>query len=297
MEGWAGWIPAYAGMTGRMAGMMMQWSGMVGMTVETMGVRRGQGVGSGRDAGQDYLEQPAHAGRPGSGGDRHGGAGARRCVTRRRHRRVVGPLAVRHQLRGARTIMTRCPCRYGAGYVMIRRLLRGTGATLPQRPGRGARTVMLRRRRRRDGGSAMTRRPLREAGATLPRRPMRGTRTVMTRRPGRGGEGYVITRCPQGGTQTAMSRCRRCGGRSAMTRCPRRVRGRPTIGGRHDGGASGSLPGGARCSRIVLHLPLPNDRSYWPGVGGWQRPWGGGPHPPAPSPTFGEGGRRRGLRG
>ena len=188
------WIPAFAGMTVETAG----------MTVETMGVRVDQGVGSGSETD---LEQPAHAGRQGSGGDRHKRAGARRCVARRRHRRRVGPLAVRHQLRGARTAMTRRPRHGDEGYVMARRLWGG------------ARTVRPRRGLR-DEGSVLTRRLL--------------------------------------------------------------VRGCPTTGDRHDG-ASDSLPGGARCSRMVLHLPLPN-------VGSYRREWGkdngvgsvgGIPHPPA----------------
>ena len=199
------------------------------------GLRVGAVVGSGSET---YPEQPAHAGRQGSGGNRHIRAGARRCVTRRRHRRVVGPIVVRHQLRGARTAMTRRPRRRGEtggeGYVMARRLWGG------------ARTVMPHCARRRDGGSLMTRRPcVPSAGPVVVRRWRHGARTVMTRQPHRRGEGMVMTR--------------RHG-----------VRGRATAGGRHDG-ASASLPGAARCSRIVLHLPLPNVRSYWAGVGERQR--------------------------
>ena len=194
------------------------------------GLRVGAVVGSGSET---YPEQPAHAGRQGSGGNRHIRAGARRCVTRRRHRRVVGPLAVRHQLRGARTAMTRRPRRGDEGYVMARRLWGG------------ARTVMPRRTLC-DGGSTMTRRPcVPGAGPVVVQRVRHGARTFMTRQPRRRGDGMVMTR--------------RHG-----------VRGRATAGGRHDG-ASDSLPGGARCSRMVLHLPLPNVRSYWAGVGGRQR--------------------------
>ena len=57
-----------------------------------MGVRVGQGVGSGRGAGQDYLAQPAQAGRRGDGGDCH----------------------------GTRTMLTRRPGRSGRGYVGTR---------------------------------------------------------------------------------------------------------------------------------------------------------------------------------
>ena len=220
---------------------------------ELAGLRGDKGVGSGSET---YPEQPAHAGRQRSGGDRHIRAGARRCVTRRRHRRVVGPIVVRHQLRGARTAVTRRPRRGGEGYVMARRLWGG------------ARTVMPHCARRR-GARGVAHDP-----APLAR-------------------GYVSTRCPRGGARTVMVRwtaqrgvahgalvCRardRSHGRR-MTRQPRRrgegmvmtrrhgVRGRATAGGRHDG-ASDSLPGAARCSRIVLHLPLPNVRSYWAGVG------------------------------
>ena len=71
------WIPAFAGMTGETAGMM----------VETVGVRVDQGAGIGRDAGQDSLAQPAQAGRHGHGGDR----------------------------RGTQTVMTRRPRRNGEG--------------------------------------------------------------------------------------------------------------------------------------------------------------------------------------
>ena len=160
---------------------------------ELAGLRGDKGVGSGSET---YPEQPAHAGRQRSSGDRHIRAGARRCVTRRRHRRVVGPIVVRHQLRGARTAVTRRHGVPGAGPVVVQRV-------------------------------------------------RHGTRTFMTRQPRRRGEGMVMTR--------------RHG-----------VRSRATAGGRHDG-ASASLPGAARCSRIVLHLPLPNVRSYWAGVGGRQR--------------------------
>ena len=45
--------------------------------------------------------------------------------------------------------------------------------------------------------------------------------------------------------------------------------------------------GGARCSRKVLHLPIPVTRAYQRGVGERQRPGGRGcgPHPPAPLST------------
>ena len=95
------WIPASAG-----------------MAVDTMGVQVGQGVGSGRDAGQDYREQPAHAGRQGlrwrwarhSDGDdpahaRRGGEGS--AITR-------------CSQGGTQTVMTRRPGRGGQGYVSTR---------------------------------------------------------------------------------------------------------------------------------------------------------------------------------
>ena len=122
----------------------------------------------------------------------------------------------------------------------------------------GARTVMPHRARLRGEGSAMT------------RRPRHGTQTVLTRRPRRTGEGYVSTRCLRSGTQTAMPRRALGGGRSAMTRCPR-LGGYATTGGRH-AGAGASLPGGARCSRKFLHLPIPVRRAYRRGVGERQRP-------------------------
>ena len=53
------WIPAKAG-----------------MTVETIGLRIGESAGSGSDAEQDYLEQPARMSRHGGGGQRHTTAGA-----------------------------------------------------------------------------------------------------------------------------------------------------------------------------------------------------------------------------
>ena len=57
-----------------------------------------------------------------------------------------------------------------------------------------------------------------------------------------------------------------------MTRCPR-LGGYATTGGRH-AGAGASLPGGARCSRKVLHLPIPVNGAYRTGVGERQRPGG-----------------------
>ena len=83
------------------------------------------------------------------------------------------------------------------------------------------------------------------AGPIVISRWRHGARTVLTRQPRRGGEGMVRTR--------------RHG-----------VRGHTTTGGRHDG-ASDSLPGGARCSRMVLHLPLPTYRVISTGVGERQR--------------------------
>ena len=62
------------------------------MTVETVGVRVGQGAEIGRDAGQAPLAQPAQAGRRGHGGNR--------C--------------------GTQTVLTRRPGRNGEGYVSTR---------------------------------------------------------------------------------------------------------------------------------------------------------------------------------
>ena len=214
------------------------------MTVETVGVQVDRGAGIGRDAGQDCLEQPAHAGRQGSGGDR----------------------------RGTQTVLTRRPGRGGQGYVSTRC------------PKGGARTVMPRRTQRGEG-SAMT------------RRPRHGTQTVLTRRPRRTGEGYVSTRCPCGGTQTAMPRRTLGGEGSLMTWCPR-LGGYATAVGRH-AGAGASLPGGARCSRKFLHLPIPVRRAYRRGVGERQRPGGrvGRASPPGPLSTMWRGGVcRRGKR-
>ena len=59
-----------------------------------------------------------------------------------------------------------------------------------------------------------------------------------------------------------------------MTRCPR-LGGYATTGGRH-AGAGASLPGGARCSRMVLHLPLPNQGGILAGGGGKTTAWGAG---------------------
>ena len=174
----------------------------------------------------------------------------------RRLLRGARPVRDRHARRGARTIMTRRPRRGGEGYVMIRRLWGG------------ARTVMPRRTLR-DGGSLMTRRLcVPGAGPVVVRRWRHGARTAMTRQPRRGGEGMVMAR--------------------------RHGCGRPTTGGRHDG-ASDSLPGGARCSRMVLHLPLPTPGHI---VGGWGKDngLGGGwrASPPGPLSTWWRGGAQRG---
>ena len=160
-------------------------------------------------------------------------------------------------LRGTQTVLTRRPGRGGWGYVSTRC------------PGGGARTVMPRRTQR-GKGSAMTRRPLVPGvGPVVVRRWRHGAQTVLTRRPGRGGWGYVSTRCPGGGARTVMPRRTQRGKGSAMTR-------RPLVPGvgpvvvrrwRHGAQTCASLPGGARCSRIVLHLPIPVRGTYQRGVG------------------------------
>ena len=57
-----------------------------------VGVRVGESVGSGRDAGQDYLAQPALAGRRGYGGD---GCGTQTVLTRRPGRGGQGYVSTR----------------------------------------------------------------------------------------------------------------------------------------------------------------------------------------------------------
>ena len=118
------------------------------------------------------------------------------------------------------------------------------------------------RRRLRGKGSAMTRRHcVPGAGPVVVSRGRHGARTALTRQPRRGGEGMVGAR---------RHRC-----------------GHTTTGGRHDG-ASDSLPGGARCSSVVLHLPLPTSGDIG-GGGGMTTAWGAvgsGLTPPAPSPPW-----------
>ena len=247
-----------------------------------MGVRVGQGAGIGRDAGQDSLAQPAQAGRQGCGGDSHG---TQTVITRRPGRAGQGFVMTRCREGGARTVMPRRAGRRGersamtrrlwvpgAGPGVVRRRRHGTQTVLTRRPGRGGQGYVSTRCPKGGARTVMPRRTQRGEGSAMTRRPRHGTQTVLTRRPRRTGEGYVSTRCPCGGTQTAMPRRALGGGRSAMTRCPR-LGGYATTGGRH-AGAGASLPGGARCSRMDLHLPIPVRRAYRRGVGERQRPGG-----------------------
>ena len=76
-----------------------------------------------------------------------------------------------------------------------------------------------------------------------------------------------------------------------MTWCPR-LGGSATVVNRHDGTCA-SLPGGARCSRKVLHLPIPVRGTYQRGVGERQRPGGRAgwrASPPGPLSTMWRGG-------
>ena len=101
------WIPAFAGMT----------RGEAGMTVETMRVRVGQGVGSGRNAGQDFLAQSAQADRHGRGGDR---CGTQTVLARHPRRDGEGSVSTRCLQGGTQTVLTRRPRRHGEGYVSTR---------------------------------------------------------------------------------------------------------------------------------------------------------------------------------
>ena len=56
-----------------------------------------------------------------------------RAWPRWRHRRRVGPVVIRSQLRGARTTITRRPRRAGEGYVMARHLWGGARTVRPRR--------------------------------------------------------------------------------------------------------------------------------------------------------------------
>ena len=82
----------------------MHGAGVGGVSV---GVRVSQGVGSGRSARQDYLAQPAQAGRQGDGGDSH----------------------------GTQTVLTRHPGRGGRGYVGTRCPMGGARTVMPRRAG------------------------------------------------------------------------------------------------------------------------------------------------------------------
>ncbi len=153
----------------------------------------------------------------------------------------------------------------------------------------GARAVVIRRRM---GGTqtVMTRRPGRRGeGCVGTRCPRGGTLTVMTRRPHRNGAGYVITRCRRSGTQAAMPRrIRRRGAGSLMARCPL-LGGYATAVGRQDAETAPSRC--SVCARLVSHPSTSVQSGYIDGVGrGTTGGKGGfGTHPPAPSPTFGEG--------
>ena len=133
-----------------------------------LGWRVDEGVGSGRDAGQGYLEQPAHVGRQGGGGDRG----------------------------GTQTVMTRRPGRDGQGYVMTRCRRGGTQAAMPRCTLRGGKSALTRHLWVPGAGPVVVHRSLRGGGSLMTRCAQGGTQTVLTRRPGRNGEGYVSTRCP-----------------------------------------------------------------------------------------------------
>ena len=83
------------------------------------GVRVGQGVGSGRDAGQDSLAQPAQAGRQGNGGD---GRGTQTVMTRRPRRTGEGSAMTRCPRKAALRPVTDpgAPAVSGRGYVSTR---------------------------------------------------------------------------------------------------------------------------------------------------------------------------------
>ena len=118
-----------------------------------VGLRVGESAGSGRDVGQDSLEQPAHAGRHGGGGQRHTWAGACRAtgsVAWRRHGRGAGPMVVRRLGQGC-----------GARSDVIRRQGHGHGH------GRGAGPDVVPRLRLRLPGRATARG--RHRGARVPR--------------------------------------------------------------------------------------------------------------------------------
>ena len=111
------------------------------MTVETMGVRVGQSVGIGRDAGQDSLAQPAQAGRHGRGGD---WCGTQTVLTRRPRRAGEGSVSTRCLQGGTQTVLTRRPRRSGEGYVSTRCPQGGTQAAMPRRRQRGEGSLMTR---------------------------------------------------------------------------------------------------------------------------------------------------------
>ena len=94
----------------------MHGAGVGGVSV---GVRVSQGVGSGRSARQDYLAQPAQAGRQGDGGDSHG---TQTVLTRRPGRSGQGYVNTRCPEGGARTVMPR-RTQCGEGSAMTRRPL------------------------------------------------------------------------------------------------------------------------------------------------------------------------------
>ena len=85
-------------------GDLVLWNHGAGVGGVSVGVRVGQGVGSGRNARQDYLAQPAQAGRRGDGGDSHD---TQTMLTRRPGRSGQGYVNTRCPEGGARTVMPR----------------------------------------------------------------------------------------------------------------------------------------------------------------------------------------------
>ena len=160
-------VPAFAGMT----------MGEAGMMVEMVGVRVDQGTGSGRDAGQDHLEQPAHVSRQGRGGDSKGGT--RTVMAWRRGRNGQPCASIRCLEGGTQTAMPRRALG-GGGFAMTRCPRVGTQTVLTRRPGRGGR------------GYVSTRCSQRGTQAALPRRAQCGAGSLMARCPRLGGYATVV---------------------------------------------------------------------------------------------------------
>ena len=151
--------------------------GTAGMPVQAVGERGGQGVGSGRDAGQAPLAPPVLAGRRGRGGD----AGGTQAVLTR-HRRRAGARCVRTRCQegGTQTVVDRYPRRAGEGAAMTRCPMGGTQTVLTRRPHCSS------------------------AGYVSTRCRSSGTQAAMPRR-ARCGAGSLMTRCPRlGGIATAV---------------------------------------------------------------------------------------------